>query len=203
MKPQVIIYLCICSIILILVLLWGFAETKMTYLGSAPVFGPNPGSVRLGIWELNALRMTSFSSSTKLSIASEATRQELDLLTAFARSGLLAAPIVAIGLLSTSWRYLSRGQRFRVGFLLFATAFAIFLYLLIAGSNLTGPFIKETIVNEVRYNWPIIILMVINLGGGLGSSIYFILGRSRLGNGMPANNSIEQTPRAGENLKSN
>lgn len=177
-KPQLILYFCILTGLLVLILPWGFAVTDMTFSHQSLVFPSiNTDKVHLGIWELNGIRLTSFSSPTELSIASEATRQKLDLLTAFARSGLVAAPIIAIVLLSTSWRYLSRGSRFRVLFLFLISAVVLFIYLLLLGPNLTGTYIKKTVVKAVQYNWLILLMMSSNLVLGLGSSIYYILSR--------------------------
>jgi hypothetical protein len=181
-KPQIILYFYILSGLIVLILPWGFAGTDMTFRGE-PLFPlPDPTSVRLGVWELNDLRTELFISQTELNITSEATRQKLDFLTAAAGVGLLAAPIIALALFATCWRYLSRGSRYHVVFLLIVSILVLFLYLLLAGPNLTGPNITRTVVNEVRYNCLILLLMLGNLFVGLGSSIYFILKKPALDN---------------------
>lgn len=182
-KPQIFFYFCIISGLIVLILPWGFAGTNMTFGGESLFPLPDPDSVHLVVWELNDLRTKSFSSHTELSIASEAIRQKLDFLTAAARGGLLSAPIIALALFATCWRYLSRGSRYRVIFLIIVSILALFLYLLLAGPNLTGPNITRTVVNEVRYNWIILLLMIGNLVVGLGASIYFILKKPALDNG--------------------
>jgi len=176
MKPQVILYFCILSGFIILILPIGSISFTTTYICGSE--NDDTQSHNLNVpWVLYAHEETSSSFYTDVVFAPEDIQSKLDVLTAAARSVIFAAPFNIIILLAATWRHLSRDLKYRLVLLVIASACVYMLVMAFLGPPLiTSPLYSAIVVNEVGYKWVTLLLIVINLLVGLGASIYFILG---------------------------
>jgi hypothetical protein len=134
--------------------------------------------------------VASSSSYTDIRFADEGTQRKLEFLTVTAGSAVFAVPFNIIFLLAATWRHLSRELKYRFVLLVIAsTCVSILGLALFVPSLITSPFYLyvENGIYGVGFKWPIILLLVINLIVGLGSSIYFILVGIESGNTSASN----------------
>jgi hypothetical protein len=172
-RYQVILYFCILSVFIILILPIGSISLTSTYKYGSE--NDDPQSYNLNVpWVLYAHEETSSSFYTEIIFASEDTHRKLDFIATIARSAIVAVPLVTLILLAAIWRHLSRDLKYRLVLLVIASTCVYILVMALFGPPLiTSPLYSGIVINEVEYKWVTLLLILSYLLLGIGSGIYF------------------------------
>lgn len=172
MKPHVFLTLCILSGLLVYFLPIGTIEIINLDSYGNPF---NPFAESINIWDLYKNWEHELWPQVKVSFALGETQKTWELLADGAKSWMYIAPFVVLILLISIWSYLSRGSRYRVGFLLIASILIYFIsWSLFSPPRVVEFGVTEKVINEVKYNFVTLLLMCSNVLAGIGFFLYYI-----------------------------